>query len=778
MSYTLQLVDENDNILWDFTSPTGTNTLHGLKTHAYEIDYGSPSGNPSFFSSSVVPGGSLVTSQDELVTMTWKQGWQATGLTIDQERAAVAEMFRLIQKGGTLKEVGGSETPRYIDFEFAPPSAMLRGQSIGANKLFSQQLDPDGMPVQVVRQPYFRRAAVSSSNQRLINGSLVIDSNNDGRPNSWTWESTSGLSAESIDPATESYQFSSTSTSTIALQSNSVAATPGQVWFASYDFYGDTGNAQSRIILSFYDAGDVIISSVNGTLTAGTGEDVTLSVSGTAPANTAFARARISRINVSGSTSVYRFRRAVLSLGALSFITAPGTVANDPGLTTGAGRAFPVFIQGSAPAPVSFTVTPQDAASKLQTLLLGVRSSDGETGNGHLSDYLNTTKVYQCESGTLGTSTTSVVVAGTSGGSVARFTPGGAGVFATARRVRTVQTTKLDSLRGWHNVYLRCKASAASRWGLTLKWGPSTANPAPNAEAEVIHDTNINGLATFGFVEIFLGQIYIPESGDLSGVSFEIWVSRYSTSDPANLDMDFISLVPADLTSSVNVPYGSRISILGKDMAAADSSGTPAAVGSSVVLNQDGIAGIDMGTPAAGRYRATFRYSVELATASTDIELAARSYVGAYGILSNPGTAVTSHRLLDPDDGTYLAYAIEWDADGSTKYKVDAQVGNQASAIFTFHRLDVERLPYVAQNEQVYTDPNVENAAIVKRDSSGNLVLRMGTQGPPVFWLNPGLNIVHMSAFEPVTGGLYSELASDISRLYTVAYSYSPRDIA
>ena len=81
--------------------------------------------------------------------------------------------------------------------------------------------------------------------------------------------------------------------------------------------------------------------------------------------------------------------------------------------------------------------------------------------------------------------------------------------------------------------------------------------------------------------------------------------------------------------------------------------------------------------------------------------------------------------------------------------------------------------------EQVYTDPTqLEDPNAFKRDSSGAIATRFSTKGPPVFWMEPGLNILYLSAFEPVRGGLYSELASELSRTFTVAYSYSPRDLA
>lgn len=758
MAYIFQLLDETLDVVADLNDSTGANNAFGLKTFCFEVDLGVPDFDRTFFEGDA-PGGSLVRARDGLATMTWKQG-TVGNTSSDNYRAGVNELLKKLRYGSLFKvQMTPTSEVLYVDYISTDFLALLRGQAI--YKIASQLHDPDGMPLACRRQPYLRRAEVSSGSQRLINGSLIVDSNNDGRPNSWTWESTSGLSAESIDAATESYQFSSTLTSAAGLQSNAVAATPGQAWSASADIYGDTSNAQSRIVLSFYDAGDVIISSVNGTLTPGTGDFATVSVSGIAPANTAFVRARIIRINVSGSSSVYRFRRAILGLGASSFLTAVGAVANDPGLTSGPGRTSLIYIHGSAPAApiVTWTV---DGGSLVE-IVVAKYAALSRDGGRRLSDYINTRKFLQAEAGTLGANTTSTADADASGGNCAQTT----GDASLQKRVTHVISTKLDTLRGatW-DVWVRVKPTAAATWGLQLRHGEESADRVEN-EIPVV-----NTATSWDYVDVYLGRMAITDSA-VASISLELWARRVSGS--GNLRWDFLTFVPVDQPSSViaklQAAWGSKVLFPGKDLVA---STNPASPGAGFVV-PDGSMQL--------QHTSHTNYSVGPAPAT------GLSYTGTRGravfdvsITGNQTITVRIRNITDSTNTVTQAVSgtgrrkITLDFDGVSGKLYQAQVVSDGGSTgrATIFSIETMRITPVAAGEKVRWDS--ERMVAEHLDAAGTLLRPLAVIGTPGLWSEPGLVALYMHYGDLGIIG-FDRPRSILTRAPVVSCTYRPRDL-
>jgi hypothetical protein len=230
--------------------------------------------------------------------------------------------------------------------------------------------------------------------------------------------------------------------------------------------------------------------------------------------------------------------------------TSAVNVPNDP--ATANGRIYLVnAVTGDLPTPASINAT-MDTGSNVERVHIAHRAQ-GTGAATALTDYVSETAFTQCEASgrgwtvSLGTDTAGATDANASPGSgtsVARCT------YATAatmtQRMRITRTTKMDSLRGAWDPWVRMKASAASLTTHQLKWGPNAAGPVVTL-GEVPHDTS--AASSFGYVEKKLGTIHIPETVPLAGLALELWSRR--DSGTGNIDYDYLFLTPHDEQGTV-----------------------------------------------------------------------------------------------------------------------------------------------------------------------------------------------------------------------------------
>jgi hypothetical protein len=454
--------------------------------------------------------------------------------------------------------------------------------------------------------------------------------------------------------------------------------------------------------------------------------------------------------------------------------TTPTAVANDP--ATAGGRLLPVTITGDLPTPVAVT-SQMNAASAVQRVLLAHHKAT----SANITDLTDETAWAQLEASgrgwtrTTGTDTsTTVTDANASPGtgvSAARTT------YATnptvmARRLRLTRTTKLASLRGHWDVWVRVKASfATSRHVIGMRWGLGSGDAANYTSPEVVHD--LVAVSALGFVELKVGSIRLPPEGTVAALTIEFWARRETGS--GNLDWDLMFLTPRAGLGTVVVPGGWRSTTLGVDMTAPPAviTGDPTwaagdTVGDSARLRTDNV-GVGVGPNAgtvlpAGRHRATFtvqRNSLNadhklrvVKVTATSAETAVLSFTGGGGA----GSA---------------GYALEFDADGTSAYQAQVVMTTHTSGSLFVQNITQEFIPSLASTEQIRTDPGTRYS-VERLDASGNVSGYLENEGELPMMLLPGTNLVFTRADDVTVAG-YVEPSNIRTRSQTITLAYAPR---
>jgi hypothetical protein len=228
---------------------------------------------------------------------------------------------------------------------------------------------------------------------------------------------------------------------------------------------------------------------------------------------------------------------------------------------------LPVYIDSEAPVQAELVVE-GDAGAAIVEVITGLRSAEGKPNGGMLADYLNETKLAQLNASlngwtvTLGTDTSDVAGgAAESGGRAIQITHATTPMTGL-RRVRLTRTTKLDSLRGKWDVWVRLAGDSLQYWYPQLRWGLGTPDPAPFVEDEV------GPLAIVGgYLLKKLGRIRVPERpANIGGLTLELWTRKINAGG-ANLYGDYLFLVPADEGEGIlKVPTGLTAVAVGEQM--------------------------------------------------------------------------------------------------------------------------------------------------------------------------------------------------------------------
>jgi hypothetical protein len=453
----------------------------------------------------------------------------------------------------------------------------------------------------------------------------------------------------------------------------------------------------------------------------------------------------------------------------------PTTVQNDP--ADASGRFIEVTNAGNAPAPAALKVQ-GDTGAKVQEIVVA-RKSAGPFASTRVTDYTGLTQYSQLNADnlptgwdvTLATGTTSVADTDASGGNTAQTTHA-TNPTVMNKQIRLTRTANLDSLRGTFDVYVRIKNTAAAKHVVQLRWAHSLADPATFSETEVIHDTT--DLATFAYVDVKLGRISVPKEHMLGGVALEFWSRRDSGS--GNLMWDFMSLVPADESlSTIYVPGGSSETWYGRQLVTPTNPALGAGVvsGNFLILNAANEAG---GTPPvgglawpAGRHRVRFRGSRQITASNPP----AMSYTYRVRNVTDTTTTVTANGTTTTTGPEIFDKYLEFDSVAAKSYQPQILFNSGTSSELYVDFITHSFTPAIAATEEAHSDP--EKGLLHKMDSSDNLVLPLGVEGPLPLWLAPGLNALYLHYAEvPIVSGAPGG-ESKLTRDCAVTVTFSPR---
>jgi hypothetical protein len=450
---------------------------------------------------------------------------------------------------------------------------------------------------------------------------------------------------------------------------------------------------------------------------------------------------------------------------------ASDTVANDPVTDS---RVFAVTASGDLPTPAKVRVQ-MDSGSAVERVLIGHRAQGAEAA-AVMADYLSDTAFAQLDASgrgwtvSLGTGTASSADTDASGGNAARITTS---LTDLLRRSRLTRTTKIDSIRGAWDVWWRGKAWGAAKWSVQLRWGPSLADSPEKSEPPVPFDTSVNGTPpAFGYTELKLGRIYIPEDVALGGITLEWWAQRISGS--GDLSGDHIWLVPADDNSTVVVPGGSAATVLGKDLTTppykitSDPTWVAGAVTSNVMrlnaVNEGAGSGPNTGTDLSdGLNRSTFKVTGNNLTATIKLRVV--------NVTDNTETVALTATLTNYSNT--LTRVLAANAVAAKFYQAEVVITSYTSGSLDVVTIQNEFVPSLASGESLRTEPGTRYA-VDRLDSSGNLAGFLGIEGEIPVMVEPGANHIMLRADE-IPLALYEENENKKGRTMTITVSYAPR---
>lgn len=458
----------------------------------------------------------------------------------------------------------------------------------------------------------------------------------------------------------------------------------------------------------------------------------------------------------------------------------PTTLPNDPADTN--GRVIQVTNPGNVLTPAAVKVAGPTSA-RLAEYIVGRRHQNGYAAT-RITDYAGasapTRHVQLSATATPWTivlsndTTLNTPDADASGNAAARIA-GTTAVNVMNKRIRATITTKLDSLRGDWDVYMRNKLTAAARYVPQLRYGPSLADPPPFSlpEADPIDTT---GLSSFAYTDHYLGRISIPTEHTLGGIALEVHVRRESGA--GNLDCDFLFFVPAsasDQQTRVFVPPGAKETWLGRQLVTPTAPGGLAAgtvVGDALRLDGNNEAG---GTPpvggliwGVGRHVVTFHVTVTSQSDTMD-------YIYRVRNITTPGDTVSVTVTNELEVNFRRTLTLQFDGVAGQAYEPQFVVTSVSAGLdaVDVHYVSHESIPYIAVNEEAHTDP--DKRLIHKMDASDNIVLSLGSDGELPIWLLPGLQFLAFIFVDvPIVSGAPGG-ESKLTQDYPVMLMFEPR---
>lgn len=166
---------------------------------------------------------------------------------------------------------------------------------------------------------------------------------------------------------------------------------------------------------------------------------------------------------------------------------------------------------------------------------------------------------FECEGGTLGANTASTVVSGTSGGSVARFTPANTSWAARTTIVVCSNVAAVKPYKGRWRLMLNAKDNASAVQINSIRWQMKVAGQSINGYSDTYSLPSVGKQCLIEMGEIVIPPVAWPDGAVVSSgveysgsyVTIEVEAMNSTGSGGGTLDLDALYLAPADLEASV-----------------------------------------------------------------------------------------------------------------------------------------------------------------------------------------------------------------------------------
>ena len=543
MATVCQVYDEtNAVVLFDLNDPTTTNVgdnLYSSTELLSDVDLGSPAQEFSRFTSPGTDGGSTVNSRAGFRQVTL--GVRVRGSSYDNLTTAVGKLSTHLRNGCVIRwQANTSSNVRYIDVEPSPSPYVLDGRELSMYLATSLIDTPEGLELVLTAQPYLRGAEIDSASNLLTNATLMRDADGAGRPDGYTWSSTSNITNEAI--TNEAYQFDIDIGTTRQLGQTTPNSTvvAGETWTMSgYARVTDPAftNGQIQAMIEYQTNAGAVVNTITGTLGTLTTGWTRVQASGVALATATKAQVglRVDMTSVTPATLQLKNVQFEEAAAATPFTVGSEVGTVDPSPTSGIGRLVPFYNPGDAPCPV--TVVAQDTTSSHFNQRVAIATNKGGPP-GTLTTLLNGGFVSQCEAWTPSTDTALDTNAASSPGS------GNTGLlttFVTTTATLRGAVTNLNAAahRGrTYRAFVRFTARTAAYTGtMFLQW---SYPPRPSGNNTSV---TVTSAAVGTYYEADLGLVTCPDVAS-TGLNLGIGASR--SSGTGNLVLDYVLLVPVD----------------------------------------------------------------------------------------------------------------------------------------------------------------------------------------------------------------------------------------
>ncbi len=162
-------------------------------------------------------------------------------------RRTVETLANFLAGGCVMKWVpdGSSET-RYIDVEPSVTPALIDGRELAMYEVTQLFDTPYGVPLVFNRHPFMRSDRLNPATNQLVNPTMLRDSNQDGKPDSWA--DVGNTYTGTIVAAEECFEIAATSSGNHVQQD--VTASAAQAWTFTCEARKVSGGGTPEIVIS------------------------------------------------------------------------------------------------------------------------------------------------------------------------------------------------------------------------------------------------------------------------------------------------------------------------------------------------------------------------------------------------------------------------------------------------------------------------------------------------------------------------------------------------
>lgn len=439
MASTLQVVDAAGVVQADLNGANGVAMGSVTIELLHHPDFGSPETEFSRYGYASRDGGTTVRRRAAITPFSLPIRINHT--SYDNKARAVNRLAELLAAGCTMLWVPDTSTSsRYIAVEPSSTPVQLDGREWALQQATARVADPEGVTLNLFRQPYLYGAELDPTVNKLTNATLLNDVGQDGRPEGWTWSSATNISNEVIvfDKKNSCYRFNIATGSQRKLLQTPANGTvvASEVWTLSgyIRVPAVLGGPKCQAVIEWHDNVAGITGTSTGTLTALTTEWARLTVSGTAPASTVTAEVGL-RMDNDDATAVdvdYRGMQFEKAASASVFRVGLETANTDPVVSPGRKTVF--WNDGDARAPIRGYWQ----GSSTSLVIAGIAPASKLLNYGHK----------QAESMTQGTNTAMVTIGATASGTGADASETTFGSLNTLTPTRLTWSLSANELAG------------------------------------------------------------------------------------------------------------------------------------------------------------------------------------------------------------------------------------------------------------------------------------------------------------------------------------------